>query len=200
MSPPPRDERRSDASGLVAVLSLAVILRVLGMRFGLPHTLARPDEDATVAIALKFFTRSFNPGFFDWPSLFMYAVAAAFVVYFNIGRIAGWFGRDASFIEAGIAHSSKLYLVARVVSVAAGTATVAVTYRVGVHLFERDIDDRFAPLGVMGRAIEEVDLVEGRFRSDSHFLFELTKRGEQIGADAVDEELEAVVVAALGGE
>jgi hypothetical protein len=115
----------------------AAALRVWGLGYGLPHPLTRPDEEAVHSVALHFFARNLNPGFFDWPSLFMYAVAAAFVVYFNIGRIAGWFGREASFIEAGIAHSSKLYLVARVVSVASGTATVAVTYRVGVHLFER---------------------------------------------------------------
>jgi hypothetical protein len=31
-----------------------------------------------------------HPGFFDWPSLFMYAVAPGLLVYFRIGRL-GWF-------------------------------------------------------------------------------------------------------------
>src|SRR5262245_43750907 len=67
----------------------------------------------------------------------MYAVAAAFVVYFNIGRMVGWFGREVSFIASATTHPAPLFLIARALSAAAGIATVAVTYRIGVHLFDR---------------------------------------------------------------
>ena len=136
---PPRDERRSDVSGLVAVLSLAVILRVLGMRFGLPHTLARPDEDATVAIALKFFTRSFNPGFFDWPSLFMYVTTVAFVGYFQFGRLLGWFPYESRFLAAATRNQAPLRVITRSLSAAAGVLTVATVYAIGRRLFDRTI-------------------------------------------------------------
>ena len=78
--------RRGDLA-VAAVVAAAAGLRVWGLGYGLPHTLTRPDEEAVHSIALHFFARNLNPGFFDWPSLFMYAVAAAFVIYFNIGRI-----------------------------------------------------------------------------------------------------------------
>ena len=115
----------------------AAALRIWGIGYGLPNTSARPDEEAVFSVALRFFGRNLNPVFFDWPSLFMYAVAAAFVVYFNIGRIVGWFGREVSFIAAATTHPTPLFLIARALSAAAGITTVAVTYRVGVHLFDR---------------------------------------------------------------
>jgi hypothetical protein len=121
----------------VAVVIVAALLRVWGLDYGLPNTIARPDEEAVFSVALRFFGRDLNPAFFDWPSLFMYAVAAAFVVYFNIGRLVGWFGREASFIAAATTHPAPLFLIARALSAAAGVATVAVTFRVGVHLFDR---------------------------------------------------------------
>ena len=119
------------------MLIAAAALRLWGIGYGLPNTLAHPDEGAVFSVALRFFTRNLNPAFFDWPSLFMYAVAAGFVLYFNIGRLVGWFGREASFIAAGTTHSTPLFLIARALSAAAGISTVAVTYRVGVHLFDR---------------------------------------------------------------
>src|SRR5205809_4020640 len=117
--------------GLIAVLAFASILRAWGIGFGLPHTLTRPDEDATVAIALKFFTRSFNPGFFDWPSLFMYISALAFVVYFQIGRLVGRFPYEVTFLAAAGRDQSPLRLITRGLSAAAGVLTVATLHAIG---------------------------------------------------------------------
>jgi 4-amino-4-deoxy-L-arabinose transferase-like glycosyltransferase len=128
---------RSGVVGLGLVLALAVILRLWGLAFGLPHTLARPDEDATVAIALTFFRRSWNPGFFDWPSLFMYASTAAFVVYFQIGRLIGWFPYEVTFLVEASKHPAPLRLITRGLSAAAGVFTVATVHAIGLHLFDR---------------------------------------------------------------
>ncbi len=115
----------------------ATALRVWGIDYGLPHTLTRPDEEAVLGIALRFFSHKLNPGFFDWPSLFMYVVAAVYVVYFNVGRLAGWFGHEASFLAAGTTNPAPLFLIARGVSAAAGIATVATVYRIALLLFDR---------------------------------------------------------------
>lgn len=128
--------RRIDVP-LACVLLGAAALRGWGIGYGLPHTLTRPDEEAVFAVALRVFGGNFDPGFFDWPSLFMYAVAAAFVLYFNIGRIAGWFGREAAFVAAAIGNPAPLFLVARGISAAAGTATVATVFRIAGDLFDR---------------------------------------------------------------
>jgi 4-amino-4-deoxy-L-arabinose transferase-like glycosyltransferase len=122
---------------LAAVLTLALALRVWALDFGLPHTLTRPDEDAVVSVALRFFQRNLNPGFFDWPSLFMYVVAAVYVLYFNIGRTLGWFPLERIFLESATLHPSPNYLIARGVSVATGVMTVWAVHRIGLKLFGR---------------------------------------------------------------
>ena len=116
---------------------LAALVRIWGLDFGLPHTQARPDEQATVSIALRFFTRTLNPAFFDWPSLFMYAVAACFVVYFQVGRLIGWFPYESTFAAAGTTHPAPLFLIARGLSAASGVLTVGAIYAAGLRLFDR---------------------------------------------------------------
>jgi len=128
---------RRGSAGLLAILALAAILRIWGLHFGLPHTLTRPDEDASVAIAMRFFSRSGNPGFFDWPSLFMYAVTAGLIVYFQIGRLVGWFPYEYTFLVAVSQHPAPVFLIARWLSAAAGTFTVATMHAIGVRLFDR---------------------------------------------------------------
>src|SRR6266480_1302847 len=119
------------------ILVGAAALRVWGIGYGLPHTLARPDEDAVWTFALRFFRRQFDPGFFDWPSLFMYAVAAGYALYFMIGHAIGWFATEASFVAAALTQPGPLFLIARGLSAAAGTATVATVYRIALRLFDR---------------------------------------------------------------
>lgn len=123
--------------GLPALLTLAFLLRVWGSAFGLPHTFARPDEEAAVATALRFFGRHFDPQFYHWPSLFMYLVAAGFVAYFNVGRVGGWFPREWIFLAEAARRPVPLFLIARGVSVIAGTATVWLVHRIGLQLFDR---------------------------------------------------------------
>jgi hypothetical protein len=135
-------DRRSNVRAslvLPAILAVALAFRLWGLGFGLPHTLARPDEDAVVTIALRFFSRTLNPEFFHWPSLFMYVVAAIFVVYFNIGRIADWFDYEGDFIALAPVFPVPLYLIARSLSVAAGVATVWTVHRLGLQLFNRSV-------------------------------------------------------------
>src|SRR5215471_6727262 len=128
---------RSSVLLLGGVFALAVALRLWGIDFGLPHTLTRPDEDAVASIALRFFRRSLNPGFFDWPSLFMYVVALGYAVYFNVGRFLGWFPYEATFVTSAAAMPAPLFLIARGISAAAGILTVYVVYRICVRLFDR---------------------------------------------------------------
>lgn len=129
---------RGDARwALASVLAIALGLRLWGIGFGLPHTLSRPDEEATLSVALRFFGRHLDPGFYHWPPLFIYAVTAAFVAYFNVGRFAGWFPRESAFLAAGASTPAPLFLLARAVSAVAGTVTVWLTYRAGRQLFDQ---------------------------------------------------------------
>jgi hypothetical protein len=151
--------QQSISYALPVILGIALALRLWGIGFGLPHTLARPDEDAVFVIALRFFGRTLNPGFFHWPSLFMYVVALMFVVYFNVGRWAGWFGYESSFIAKAPLFPAPLFLIARTVSAAAGVATVWTVHRLGVRLFDR-------PIALVGALLLAVAPLHVR---DSHF-------------------------------
>jgi hypothetical protein len=120
-----------------AILTLALALRVWGIGFGLPHPLSRPDEEAVMTVALRFFRRQGNPGFFDWPSLFMYAVCVIYIAFFNIGRMSGWFRYEADLATAASINPGKFYLMARALGAAMGVITVGAAYQVGRILFDR---------------------------------------------------------------
>jgi len=122
---------------LLLILCWATILRLWALDFGLPHSLARPDEGAVLAVAMRFFQGIGHPGFFDWPSLFMYAACAGYVVYFGIGRLAGWFSDATAFVASASTHPGPLLLVARTLSAACGVLTVWTTARVGTIAFDR---------------------------------------------------------------
>jgi hypothetical protein len=63
------------AAAVAGVTVLAAALRFSGLRFGLPPTMGRPDEEAITTIAAGIVLRGPNPKFFDYPTLFIYIVA-----------------------------------------------------------------------------------------------------------------------------
>ena len=69
--------RRDALLGLI--LALAALARVWAISFCLPSPYCRPDEEAVAAVSLSIFGRNLNPHFFDWPTLFMYAVAVCLI-------------------------------------------------------------------------------------------------------------------------
>ena len=79
--PPLSDRRRSVtdrsliALALIAVTTAAALLRVSGLHFGLPSTMARPDEEAITATAAQIVLHGSDPKFFDYPTAFMILVA-----------------------------------------------------------------------------------------------------------------------------
>src|SRR5262249_14245950 len=61
---------------VLALAALAAALRFWALGFGLPQPMTRPDEEAIRTVAARIVLRSPNPQFFDYPTLFMYLVAA----------------------------------------------------------------------------------------------------------------------------
>ncbi|MEO8681386.1 MAG: glycosyltransferase family 39 protein [Vicinamibacterales bacterium] len=120
---------------IVFILAIAALARYWAIDFCLPSTLCRPDEEAVVAVATSFFNRHYNPHFFDWPSLFMYEVALGMVPLFKIGRWIGWYRSEAHYLQMMVLDPTAVYLTARVLSAAAGTASVWVLYRIARRLY-----------------------------------------------------------------
>ncbi|MGH2921951.1 MAG: hypothetical protein ACRDKU_07805, partial [Gaiellaceae bacterium] len=88
---------------LVALLGGAAALRLVGVRYGLPHPLLNPDERNIVPRAWEM-TRGggADPDWFDYPTL----------VFYLLAPFQAW-------------HDEPSYLTARVVVVALGLAGIA---------------------------------------------------------------------------
>src|SRR5215210_182409 len=125
--PPRPGSDRAPRNGMLSVVGsrvpIAIILlvalgaRLWGIDFGLPSPYCRPDEEAVAAVSLSIFGRNLNPHFFDWPTLFMYAVASCLLPYFQVGRYLGWFRGEGHFVHVNAADITVVFLIARILSV-----------------------------------------------------------------------------------
>lgn len=141
---------------LVCVLTLAAGLRFWGLQFGFPNASARTDEEVIVDVGLGVLHDP-NPHFFDWPTLFMYGVGAAYGALFAAERLVG--GPMHNAVVANAFHLTTLHLVARALSAACGTISVALLYGAARELFPRR-------LALVAAALLAVVYLHAR---DSHF-------------------------------
>ena len=133
--------RRSAAATLFvggAILPVAAAARLWGIGFCLPHPRCRPDEDAISAIAGGLRAGDLNPHVFNYPALFMLAVATVLLTLPTAERVLH---KAMPFhfrpLLAGVSTTTTNYMVARLLSAAAGIASVWVIFRIAVHLFDR---------------------------------------------------------------
>jgi 4-amino-4-deoxy-L-arabinose transferase-like glycosyltransferase len=120
----------------VVIVACGAFLRLWGLQFGLPHPLARPDEEVIVDAALGIL-RDPNPHFFDWPTLFVYLTGAAYAVLFAVERALG--GAITGAAVAKAAFEPVLHVIARALSVSAGIATIAVLCGAAREIFSRRV-------------------------------------------------------------
>jgi hypothetical protein len=110
------------------LIACGSILRFWGLRFGLPHDFARPDEEKLIGAALGIFQGDLNPHFFLYPTLFIYLMAASYLIVCGVERLAGVTASQADFVARVMADPSVLHLTARALAASAGTATIPVLY------------------------------------------------------------------------
>lgn len=125
---------------MIAILLLALGLRLWGIDFGLPN-LTRPDEQnvsnaAVLNIMQSFFAGhpTLNPNFFYYPSLFIYLITLCFSVYYGIGHAIGFFPTAESFMQLYLNDWSSFLLIERVVSAIFGTLTVWAVVQLGTAI------------------------------------------------------------------
>lgn len=112
------------------VIVLAAWLRFYGLRWGLPDSLHsysyHPDEFLVISAALisVYLGRSFDPRFYNYPSLFIYLSALAMAVALGYGASA---------------TDTNVYLCARIVTALMGTAAVVVVGWAGTALYGRSV-------------------------------------------------------------
>lgn len=127
----------SPATSVAIALGIGGVLRVWGLDYGLPCIYCRPDESTLVHKALAIAGGEPNPHFFNYPSLQLYLLALVYGGYYAAGWLAGWFSHPSDLARAFFLDPSRLFLLARLVTAAAGTVSIAVTYCIGRRLSGR---------------------------------------------------------------
>ncbi len=117
--------RRFDAGvALLAILVLAAILRLVGVRYGLPLAVLNPDESNIVPRAWRLGQGHLDPGWYDYPSLLMGLLAPVQALYgapaFEAARLVAvaigvggvgatwWLGRRAYGTGAAIVGAASV--------------------------------------------------------------------------------------------
>jgi 4-amino-4-deoxy-L-arabinose transferase-like glycosyltransferase len=130
-------ERRFGLTGvlLLAILVLALALRLKGVTYGLPYSFVNSDETTVIPKALHAAQGHLNPQFFFYPSLYFYLTGALYLlaapVWWLLGH--GNFLAQTSFVV----DNGPYFLLGRLLSVAMGTASVYLVYRLGRDAFGR---------------------------------------------------------------
>jgi Dolichyl-phosphate-mannose-protein mannosyltransferase len=115
--------------GLVAVLALALGLRLWGFRHGLPFVYNADESAHFVPKAVRFFDQGYNPHYFKNPPAFTYLIHVVYAVWLGGDEAAQRFRDDPG----------GLFAVARVTAALLGTATVGLVYAAGTRLFDRRV-------------------------------------------------------------
>ncbi len=129
--------RRHGVAGLLllGVLALALALRLKGVAYGLPYSFVNADESTLVPKAFAVARGHLNPQFFFYPSFFFYLVAALYVVVAPVWWLLG----NGDFLAQTpfVVDPGPYFLLGRLLSVAMGTASVYLVYRLGRVAFGR---------------------------------------------------------------
>jgi len=120
---------------LVAVLVVALALRLKGVGWGLPFSFVNADESVVVPKAFGVARGGLNPQFFYYPSLFFYLVGGEYL----LAAPVLWAVQHANPLAMGsfVVDPGPYLLLARLLSVAAGTASAYLLYRIGREAFGR---------------------------------------------------------------
>ncbi|MFH0731778.1 MAG: glycosyltransferase family 39 protein [Candidatus Omnitrophota bacterium] len=124
---------------IIAVLFFAGAARIWGIGFGLPNTACRPDEKVIIDTALMFGRGNINPGWFYWPTFYMYLLFFCYAVYFLFGIVSGKYVSMIDFIAEYTIDPSNFYLIDRILASCLGTVTVFIVYKAAKCLFDKKI-------------------------------------------------------------
>ncbi len=122
---------------LPLILLVAAILRFWAIDWHLPATL-HPDEHNVVNTSLRFGTGDLNPHFFQYGSLYMYVTFVGYGIYYVLGAAIGTFPTVDAFAIEYFRDPTWFFLIPRMISAAAGVATVWFVYLAGRRFWSVD--------------------------------------------------------------
>ncbi|MBD3169030.1 MAG: phospholipid carrier-dependent glycosyltransferase [candidate division Zixibacteria bacterium] len=123
---------------LALVLVFAAVVRLYGINFGLPYT-HHPDEPTILQAVMAVAGGNPNPGFFHYPSLYIYFSAFTLGLLFIFGRLFGLFASMEAFKVAYWFDPTPIYITIRAVMAFIGTLAVYFTYKLGEKAKSREV-------------------------------------------------------------
>ncbi|GAC1438061.1 MAG: hypothetical protein NVSMB51_13290 [Solirubrobacteraceae bacterium] len=115
-------------AALAAVLVLALLLRLWGIRHGLPYAYNADENKHFVPIAIGIFGHDWNPHYFSNPPAFTYLVHIV---------LALWFGGRHAVSASFAANPTEVFVIARITAGVLGTGAVWLLYLAGARLIDR---------------------------------------------------------------
>ena len=115
---------------LALLLVVTFLLRMWGIRQGLPYSYNVDEATHFVPRAIAFFSHDLNPQYFLNPPAYSYLLHVVFEL---------WFGSGDAVSRAFTTDPMRVFVVARVVAAALGTLAVWLTYMAGERLFGRTV-------------------------------------------------------------
>ena len=116
--------------GLALLLVATLLLRLWGIKLGLPFSYNVDEAQHFVPRAVGFFSQDLNPHYFLNPPAYSYLVHIALEL---------WFGSADAVSRAYATHPTDVFVVARVLAAVLGTVSVLLAYLSAARLFDRNV-------------------------------------------------------------
>lgn len=123
----PTTERRA-RRWLLLILALALAIRLWNIDY---PAWKYTDEQSVVDRALLIGRQGLNPGWFVYPSLFLYVLFGLDGVFYVLGNLLGLFSSPEEFAAFYFSHPLALHLVGRGLALVCGMACLTLAYRLG---------------------------------------------------------------------
>ncbi len=126
----PRERVALHRAALALLLHATLLLRLWGIKQGLPYSYNSDEATHFVPRAIGFFSHDLNPQYFLNPPAYSYLLQVVFEL---------WFGSADAVTRAYTTNPTEVFVIARVVAALLGTTAVWLTYLAGARLFDRTI-------------------------------------------------------------
>jgi hypothetical protein len=126
----PVAERARWGIAVALLLVVAFLLRIWGIKQGLPYAYNADENAHFVPKAIGLFGHGWNPHYFVNPPAYTYLLHLLFAVYY---------GGGSGVSHAYATNQTEVFVIARVAAAVLGTVAVGLLYLVGARLFDRRI-------------------------------------------------------------
>lgn len=117
-------------AALAGVLVVALLLRLWGIKSGLPYVYDTDEDQHFLPHAISLLGHNGNPNYFDNPPAYTYLLAIVFEL---------WFGGRGAVSHALAVNPTEVWVLARVVTALLGVLAVWLLYLFAARLFDRRV-------------------------------------------------------------